>query len=386
MQKEEFILIATKITEATATETEKELFLYHVNTYIAQNPAWAELGNQVQQSIKQELKLAIDKDINHHALIKPKTSKLWLKISAAAAVISITFGIWTYTRVAEHSKLSNDLSLAQDLPPGKNGATLTLANGKNIKLADADQGELAEEAGVLITKTSEGELVYQIANSTAKSNMPDATNTLTTANGETYQVKLPDGSLVYLNAGSSLTYNTSIIQAGKRTVGLTGEGYFQVAKDKAHPFIVKTRHQEVVVLGTHFNISSYEDEPAIKTTLLEGAVNIKSNDTEIRLKPGEQAIQTSKGIKVAIADEEEVMAWRNGKIVFHNEPLGNIMKKVARWYNVEVIYEPGIENIAFIGSVSRKTNISAVLQYFERTENIKFTIKDRKVTVSAKTK
>ncbi|RZM04132.1 MAG: hypothetical protein EOO88_56140, partial [Pedobacter sp.] len=222
---------------------------------------------------------------------RPVVSRLWPRIGiAAAAAIIIVVGAGVFYFNQKPTALPQDQLVANDIAPGTQGATLTLANGKKIKLTNAANGELAEEAGVIITKSANGQLIYSVSNLSpsgrvgearegSKSNQPSLSegtslpegernvmNTLSTDNGETYQLRLPDGSLVALNATSSLEYPANFNGKKERRVKLTGEGYFEVAKDKAHPFIVKTAEQEVEVLGTHFNVNAYADEKAIATT------------------------------------------------------------------------------------------------------------------------
>lgn len=304
-----------------------------------------------------------------------KIVSIWSRISGiAAAVMLIAFGIYFFS--LKNNK--GDATYANDIAPGKIGATLTLTNGKKILLTNAANGEIAKEAGIMITKSANGELVYEIIGA---ANDPDKTNTLTTANGETYQLRLPDGSLVFLNAASSLTYSTSLTVLGKRTVTLRGEAYFQVAKDKAHPFIVKTKKQEIEVLGTHFNVDSYGDDLVEKTTLLEGSVRISSAGGKAILKPGEQGRLEGGAIRVAEVDTDLAIAWKNGLFVFDDEPLQNVMRRVSRWYDVQVSYEGVDKNERYGGSVSRYDNVSKVLKKLELTGGIHFKIEGRNITV-----
>lgn len=199
----------------------------------------------------------------------PKQRKInWLPYAAAILVI-FCIGIAYYLRSKPAEKI-----YAANIVPGKVGATLTLANGEKIKLVSAAKGELANQAGISIVKTAEGKIVYQI--NETQGNL-DLVNTLATARGETYMVILPDKSKVWMNAASSLTYTTNLLKNGIRSVKLNGEAYFEVAKDKLHPFVVETKNQQVKVLGTHFNINAYDDEHVVKTTLLEGSVEINKS-------------------------------------------------------------------------------------------------------------
>ncbi|MBE9601578.1 FecR family protein [Pedobacter sp. MC2016-24] len=315
--------------------------------------------------------------------IKNQKFKLWLKIGIAAAIglIIVSTGILFLSS----NKLDNPTSEVvynSDISPGKQGATLTLANGKQVKLTEMQNGELGEENGVVITKTSNGQLFYEIT-STKVNEMGVATvNTLATAKGETYQVRLPDGSLVWLNAESSLTYPVKLIENGKRMVKLVGEGYFEVAKDKSHPFIVESTGQRVEVLGTHFNLNAYSDEKNVKTTLIEGSVKISSNDMEAILRPGNQALNNGQLIKVKEVDTEMAVAWKNNNFTFERLPIDEIMRMVARWYNVDIVYTGSIPTEKFWGAVSRFENVSEVLNTLESTGKVNFKIDGRKIYVS----
>jgi transmembrane sensor len=225
-------------------------------------------------------------------------------------------------------------------------------------------------------------LVYNVAES---KNIEDTRlNTISTPNGGEWQIRLPDGSTVWLNAASSIQYSLNIGTAKQRIVKLDGEAYFEVAKDAAHPFIVETDKQSVEVLGTHFNINSYHDEIVTKTTLLEGSVRVlhhSSNQSEI-LKPGEQSIVSASGIDVKGVDMDEAIAWKNGYFMFNNEKQESILRKVARWYNVEIEYaDPAAKEVMYYGTVSRFEKISKILTKFEQTGEVRFDIKGNKVIV-----
>lgn len=295
---------------------------------------------------------------------------------AASLLLCLSIGFYFY-RDNHKPKLVIEKST---ILPGSNKAFLTLSNGKRINLADADNGELIKQTGLSIAKTASGEVIYTVTDQKAISNLTD--NTISTPNGGQWQVRLPDGSVVFLNAASSLTYPVSFASAQKRIVKLNGEAYFEVAKDKKHPFIVKTSQQEVQVLGTHFNINSYANEPAIKTTLLEGSVQVNPiNTSGVLLKPGEQAVLSENALKVKPVDLEEVMAWKNGYFMFNDEGIESIMKKIARWYDIDVEYEGSVAGEKFNGMVSRSKKIEQILKILEETNAVKFKIEGRKVIV-----
>ncbi|MGO4875090.1 FecR family protein [Pedobacter psychrotolerans] len=311
-----------------------------------------------------------------------KAWRMWPRIASVAATVAvIVFGASLF--VYHKQQNTNITTNATDITPGKIGATLTLSNGKKIRLSDAANGEIAKEAGISVTKTADGQIVYEIKETTSIENN---INTLTTAKGETYVLTLPDKSRVWMNAASSLTYSTSLNEHNERRVKLDGEAYFQIAKDKAHPFIVESKDQEVEVLGTHFNINSYGDDKIVRTTLLEGSVKVvfqKGERTEKILKPGQQSILLPDNrIAIKEVDVKEAVAWRDGKFIFDREDMGTIMRKVARWYNVEVIFEDDIQNKQITGSVSRYANLSELLKVLETTGRAHFKTEDRKVIIT----
>ncbi|MNL07601.1 fec operon regulator FecR [compost metagenome] len=310
---------------------------------------------------------------------KNKTLQRWLQIAAvAAALATICTGVYFFNYRSAKLPAAAKVE-AQDVKPGDFGATLTMANGRKISLANASKGEIGRESGIIITKTDDDRLVYEIDE---KVSDPNALNTLSTARGETYQVRLPDGSLVYLNAASSLSYTAALMQNGKRMVKLIGEGYFEVAKDKLHPFIVKTNRQEVAVLGTHFNISSYGDDLVEKTTLLEGSVKLSASGDSKVLKPGQQAKLYDGKIQINETDTDLAVAWKNNEFVIESESIETIMKMIRRWYNVEVVYIGEKTSQRFSGKVSRFDKMSKVLEIVESTGEAHFEVKGRTVYVS----
>ena len=310
---------------------------------------------------------------------KPRVKRLWPRIAIAAAVATIVFGAGLFVYKQNQKDVIQTAVYAQDVAPGKQGATLTLANGKKIRLSDAVNGELANESGVVITKSQNGELIYEVKGSSDKFSK---INTLTTANGETYQLRLPDGSLVWLNSASSLTYSASLMKEGKRSVKLTGEGYFEIAKDKAHPFVVEAAGQQVEVLGTHFNVNAYSDEPAVATTLLEGSVKVASGSDEKIIVPGEQARNRGGQLSVTKVDTENIVDWKEGDFNLQNVDFRTAMRKIARWYDVEVVYDKSVpQAIEAGGWISRNSKLSSILKLIENSGLVKFKIEGKKVYV-----
>jgi ferric-dicitrate binding protein FerR (iron transport regulator) len=253
---------------------------------------------------------------------------------------------------------------AFDKKPGGNKATLTLGNGSQIVLDSARNGLLVQQGNTKIIKSANGHIAY---NKTLTGTSTPIYNTMTTPRGGKYDLQLSDGTRVWLNASSSITYPI-VFSGTERRVTITGEAYFEVAKNKDMPFKINVNGQEEVqVLGTHFNIMAYNDEPMIKTTLLEGSVKIVRNKTTGMLKPGQQAQLTTDG-KLSVTDDADinaVMAWKNGQTLFVNEDIKTIMRRVSRWYDVDVDYQGDIPARLFTGGISRESNLSVLLKVLE---------------------
>jgi transmembrane sensor len=269
--------------------------------------------------------------------------------------------------------------------PGSVGATLTLGDGQEIKLADQQIGKLAQTGGVQISKLANGQLLYEIQD---QNNQENQINTLSTARGEVYQLRLPDGSRVWINSASSISYNTNLNnqqRGGQRIVRLSGEAYFEIAKDKKHPFVVKTTGQQVEVLGTHFNISAYPSDKFTHTTLVEGVVKV-SNASESRLlKPNQQAELAGSGLKVTDINAAYEVGWKDGVFVFNYEPLEAVMTKISRWYDLKIVYvDSSVKEELFFGTVSKFEQLSKALNMLARTEVVRFEVEGKTVRVFKK--
>jgi transmembrane sensor len=312
--------------------------------------------------------------------LKPKQSFGWLKI-AAAIVVSLSIGAYFLTknaRITNNGLAKNQV--AHDALPGSNKAILTLANGSKIVLDNSHNGIVAKQKNALIFKNADGQVDYKSTNEAAADNIV-AYNTITTPKGYQYQVVLPDGSKVWLNAASSLKFPTAF-NGKERDVEVTGEAYFEVAKNPDMPFIVKVNREEVRVLGTHFCIMAYDDEKVLATTLLEGSIMLTSGKSVHILKPGNQAILNAHGDVQIIeyADIEEAIAWKNGLFRFKDDDVATIMRQAARWYDVDVSYQGKTPIRQFTGTVPRNVKLSELLNMFKYT-GINFSIDDKKVTV-----
>lgn len=307
-----------------------------------------------------------------------KHLRLWSRIVAAASIILIVgVGLFFFLNQQKEEPIAR---YSNDIAPGVQSATLTLANGKQIKLTTASQGKLANESGVSISKSSDGHLLYEVQDPAIA--QKNEFNTLKTAKGETFQVKLPDGTLIWLNAASSLKYPVSFAKLKSRRVELSGEAYFEVAKDKNLPFVVESDGQQVQVLGTHFNVNAYADEPGTYTTLLEGSIKILAAGSTVVVKPGQQADFKDGRINIVEVTPDMAVDWKNGKFRFKNEPLASILRKISRWYDVEIDDQLDPKNMpTFTGSVSRLDHVSAVLKMLEETSDVKFQIEGKTIKV-----
>lgn len=309
--------------------------------------------------------------------------RIWRKLAAAAALILISFSIIQF--IYHDSPVGTQIVRQKNakFSPGDYGATLSLANGKQISLSTLGNGVLVREPGVSITKTSKGELVYQI---TGEPSERATTNTLSTARGQTFKVNLPDGSSVWLNAASSITYSTNLAHSEVRTVRLNGEAYFKVAHDSKHPFVVKTNGQEVTVLGTEFNVSAYADDHNETTTLVQGKIAMNTAINKVILSPGEKGTVENGIIEKAVTNVESAIGWKNNEFVFASQDIRGIMKILSRWYDVDVEYAGEIPSERFSGSTTRFADIHSVLSILESTGSVKINASGAKIIVSGKRK
>lgn len=317
-------------------------------------------------------------------------NQLWVQYASIAALLFIVLSIGflfykNYNRPQHHHVAQNTSSI--DIEPGGNKATLTLEDGSTITLDELQDGQIAEQSGIVISKMNGGQLLYS-NNGINKGLSRSGFNTISTPRGGEFQIILPDGTKVWLNAASSLKFPTQFSQT-ERKVELQGEGYFEVAKNTTSPFIVSTKKQNVTVLGTHFNINSYEDEGSVKTTLIEGSVQVslgsitkgdESRTAKVRLKPNQQSILAGAGLNVIDVNGEESIAWKDGYFNFQHADLPMVMRQLSRWYDIDVVYQGEIPSETFTGKVYRNMNISEVFEVLEFAQ-VNFKIEGKKMII-----
>ncbi len=384
VHRQYFITILKKYREGNATTEEVNFLESYYNTFELKD----NLVNTDNEGDYLQIKLAIKKTVDKRidkSYKKHFTSLIpvWTRYAAAAVIlIFLSVGIYFLNKPGAGNQPVKQT--AQNILPGSNKAILTLANGSRIVLGGAGLGQVAKQSNVSITKTAGNQIVY----SSTGSNITAAAasqfqNTITTPNGGQFQVMLPDGTRVYLNSATTLTYPAAF-SGSERLVQLNGEAYFEAAKNKKMPFRVKSGGQTVEVLGTHFNINSYADEAAIKTTLLEGSVKVSSGANSTLIVPGQQAI-VSMGLKDAIVKRmvniDKETAWKNGLFSFDGDDIGTIMRQVARWYDIRVQYADNLPNEKYYGEISKSSNLADVFKILE-LNNLHFDVEGKTVKVS----
>jgi transmembrane sensor len=311
---------------------------------------------------------------------RKSTIRLWPRIAAAASII-IAVSSGTYFILHKNQPAQQTAENRNDVPPGSNKAILKMANGKQVVITGAKNGLLAQQGSTTITKTADGKLTY--ANS-GNNNSIMLYDTLIVPRGGQHQIKFSDGSIAFLNADSKLRIPENFEKSDRTVELISGEADFHVVHNAKSPFRVKVKGQITQDIGTEFNINAYPDEAIIKTTLLEGAVRVSSNNRSSILKPGQQAAvnPSSNTIRVYNVDTDEAFAWKNGKFMFSSTRLEDIMRQLSRWYDVEVVYQDdSIKQKQFSAISTRFANASQVLHDLELTGEVKFKIEGKRITV-----
>jgi len=311
--------------------------------------------------------------------------RYWMAIAATVVVVaSLALYFFRLSDINDASPTSLADAVRQaEIEPGKGRAIITLGDGRTVLLDESGKGLLAEAAGVQIQKLADGEISYAAA--AQHDEAPVEQHTITIPRGGHYQLVLPDGSKVHLNAESTLKYPTHFA-ANERIVELEGEAFFEVEKSASRPFKVVSNGQVVEVLGTKFNVCAY-DGSDIRTTLAEGSVRVSSNGGSSELlKPGEVAVLTKGSDKFEVSEVNLNMelAWHNGYFLFEDESITSIMDRIARWYDIEVEYQGDLAEKRFGGVFRRSKNLAQLLESFQETGLIEFTITERRVIVMAR--
>jgi transmembrane sensor len=386
MSKQDFISLYEKFLSGKCSEEEKQLLeTYYSEIKLMDNNWQNSLGDEqaIKATLLNNIKASMDAPVTEVPV--QRTYGTWLKY-AASIIILITAGIfsWQYlnNKPVRHSKALKQIAKTI-IKPGSNQAYLTLANGQSIVIHKLQNGEVKVLPGVTIRKMSDNTLSYTYTNTgNAGATLKPDSNSLTVPNGGVFQTILSDGTKVWLNAGSSLKFPVTF--AGKeRKVVLNGEAYFEVAKNRQMPFKVMVKGVEVQVLGTHFNVMGYADENAVRTTLIEGSVQLQAGTSQALLVPGEQgSLKNNAGeFLIRKVNTDDVTAWKSGFFVFDNENIQNIMSRIRRWYDVEVVYQGKPTKSSFGGAISRYKDMDVVLKALQVTGSVHFKVEGRRITV-----
>jgi transmembrane sensor len=359
-----------KYVEGDCTPAEQQLF----------EDWYAELNQANRMLLSEEELEQVETELANTlpviSVIKPiKSYKRYLQVAAAVLLISSISLIYLLT-----NRTRKQLT-ATHIKSGGNKAFLTLSNGKKIILNDRVNRDIVQQSGIEIVKLASGQLIYK-AKPGLENTSDTLYNTVTTPAGGQFQVVLPDSTHVWLNSSSSIRFPL-VFGKSSRHVHTSGEAYFEVSHHPERPFLVMSAKQTVTVLGTHFNINAYDNEPSVNTTLLQGSVRLSNSTNAVTIKPGQEAVlnSQSKIFNVHTGDTEKAIAWIHGNFMFNGDNITVIMREISRWYNVDVYYDGPISAKIFTGSISRFSDISKVLNTLELTGIIHFKIEGRRVTV-----
>lgn len=379
MDKNRLFFLIDQVNKGLATPDELAEYDAYLNKLTAGQNEWDNDVLGTEQWVREELRNMLMAHINPQPI---RHTRLWIRTAAAAVLlIGLTTGSYFMLR-----KPAESLRVVQnqkhDLAPGRNQATLILANGQKIYLTASVKGKLAQQGTTVIQMAKSGAVTYNggIENAAGRT---ITYNTLTTKRGEQFPLVLADGTKVLLNSASSITYPV-VFNGNDRQVTVTGEAFFEVVHDAAHPFKVKAAGRTVEDIGTSFNINAYDDEPLMQTTLVTGSARIIGKQQSVMLKPGQAALSDHASEKMIIknVDLDQAIAWKNNRFLFDGDNLESIMRKVSRWYDVDIEYKDNsLKTQIFSGTISRYKNVSSVLRKLELTRVAHFKLEDRKIIV-----
>jgi len=389
---DKILVLIEKYQAGTATQEELSLLSEWYHSFndsetdmTKENVTEKQLANRIKGRLVETI-------INENKPVELYPRRKWYL--SAAAIILIVLSVGTYIIFASKSTTQeivktkpSILQKSIDIVPGGNKAILVLADGTSIVLDSVSNGTISEQGNIKVEKLNNGLLAYTINGKQVTEHDEAFYNTISTPRGGQYQVTLSDGTKVWLNAASSIRFPV-VFTGTERKVEITGEAYFEVTKNKSMPFKVKAVKSEIEVLGTHFNVNAYDDETSIKTTLIEGLVKVSVPETiglqtPRFLQPGQQSSINNDG-KINIlknADIEEAMAWKNGRFQFKGTDLKTILRQIARWYDVDIVYKGNV-NLHFTGQLTRNNNVSKVFEKLALTGEVNFKIDGKKIIVS----
>ena len=389
---------ADLILELLADESNGKLFHTFISQQLKESPGDHPAG-EISEPIKNALHLRLERILEASPDRGKKPARRlprMIQFRYAAAAVFVLLAVMSYLLIRRSSPVPAapaplGQGEVQPIVAGSNKAILTLSDGRQIDLDTIAAGDIATQSNAVIKKMANGLITYEakpVAGGAPMASLP-AFNTISAPKGGQFQVVLPDGSKVWLNAASSLKYPARF-DADQRVVELSGEGYFEIEKKGCGlPFIVVSNHQKIEVLGTMFNVNAYTEESYIRTTLINGMVRVSgvkgdSGGQPIAsktLRPGQQSELSGDDLTIGEGNIEAALAWKNGMFQFDSEDIHVVMRKIARWYNVEVEYHGNMKRKFFSGTISRYGDVQDVLHLLQTTGTATFTVKDRKIDV-----
>nr|WP_295872419.1 FecR domain-containing protein [uncultured Chitinophaga sp.] len=366
-----------------AMERDNKALLSRLLEEAFSNPAYAEAADYDPAEMADEILLKARQQDAQLSMLpparKPPVIRPWFKYAAAAAIFGLLLaGTWKFATRRQHKMAP--LAAGKPVNPGTAQPLLILGDGSRVSLDSVANGTIAQQGNARIVKLANGQVAYQL---TGNDNSHILYNTMQTPHGCMYQLTLPDGSRVWLNAASSIRYPTTFA-ADRRQVEVTGEAFFDIVKDDRKPFTVTVNQLDIRVLGTAFNVMAYPDETTVRTTLVQGAINVSNGGAGQLLHPGEQATMAAGGgpFRISKPNLEEILSWKNGEFYFQDTHIETIMREVARWYNVDVSYEGNMNGITLSGIVSRNEPVAQLLKALEMTKMVRFRIDGNRIVVS----
>jgi len=377
MEQEEFRKLLRRYTEGNCRPEEVRL----LEDMILRNPV-AGTWDWDSEEEKVLMGIRIKRAIDDRRFKKERGQRQRWWIGGVAASLLIALSTWLLLQRATE-ETHDSIRISESSPFPEEGVRLALGDGHVIRLDSVENGFVQREGGVAIRKSDDGKLVYA-CNDRKKRNSSNTRiplNTIHVPNGQQFQLTLPDGSIIWVNTASKLTYPVDFI-GDERMVTLEGEAYFEIAKDKKKPFKVLANGTEILVTGTHFNVSAYPSDARVTTTLVEGGVTVRKNKDQVVLKPGYEALVPDSGSMIERKGNlEQVLAWKNGYFIFDNMDILSVMRSVARWYNVRIEIKGDYSKKRFGGSFPITATLDELLKDLETVGKIKFEKNGKEVRV-----
>ncbi|MGJ1197212.1 FecR family protein [Sphingobacterium spiritivorum] len=379
LSKEEYIQLYEKYTNGNCSKEELQQLETYKDSFQFVDLPWDTTAMGDSDEVKNRIYKKLLSGMNRNSVVGYRSS-IWMKWGAISASLLIVLGaVWMVKKNKEITR-TESIAAKNRIIPGGDKAMLILEDGTQVDLENIQSGAINNKGKYIAAKVADGKLEYRDADTKTASLV--SYHTLRTPKGGQFQLRLPDGTTAWLNAASSIRYPTAFVGA-ERKVEISGEVYFDVKKQNGRHFIVQTNNQEIKVLGTRFNVFAYTDESFVQTSLIEGKVQVDIKDRQLMLKPGLSAVynKNTDKIRTISFDPDEVLAWQQGYFNFNAEPIESVMRKISRWYDVEIYYEGDMKDKMFSGTLSRFSDVKDILDVMTLTGVVKFKIKDRKIYV-----